>query len=333
MSNFIRVKKFKNLIIFADDKSERFIDAIVNHKEWGVRIIMIITDSDKIRAKYNNIRIMPNKISIRKLLEIDIIDEVVYCRSPIGDKQIFNFMWACKELGIPFSFDPLPTDIHLTYANLDGIEGIKKFRINSLKYSEKTIKPFFDIIISLGIILVFFPLFIIIAILIKSTSEGPIIFKQERVGLRGRKFYIYKFRTMIKDAAEHQKELEQFNEADGCAFKIKNDKRITKIGKILRKYGLDEFPQLYNVLKGDMSLIGPRPPLPSEVAKYERWYLKRLCIKPGITCTWQVIPNRNTVLFDKWMKMDIQYIDSWSLKKDLFLVLKTIKTFIFGTGY
>jgi lipopolysaccharide/colanic/teichoic acid biosynthesis glycosyltransferase len=174
---------------------------------------------------------------------------------------------------------------------------------------------------------------IFIVFMIKATSKGPIIFRQERVGLRGRKFYIYKFRTMVQNAETLKAGLESMNESDGPAFKIKNDPRVTTIGRILRKTGLDELPQLFNVLKGEMSLIGPRPPLPSEVEKYERWHLRRLSVKPGLTCTWQIIPNRNDVLFDNWMKLDIQYIDNWSIKKDLQLFVKTIKTVLYGTGY
>ncbi|MBN1144791.1 MAG: sugar transferase, partial [Bacteroidales bacterium] len=168
---------------------------------------------------------------------------------------------------------------------------------------------------------------------IKLTSKGPVIFKQERVGLRGRKFYIYKFRTMVQNAEALKAQLEALNESDGPTFKIKHDPRITTIGRILRKTGLDELPQLFNVLRGEMSLIGPRPPLASEVEKYERWHLRRLSVKPGITCTWQIIPNRNEVVFDNWMKLDIQYIESWSVKKDLQLLFKTIKTVLYGTGY
>jgi len=153
------------------------------------------------------------------------------------------------------------------------------------------------------------------------------------VGLRGRKFYIYKFRTMVSNAEQLKATLMEMNESDGPAFKIKHDPRITPVGRFLRKTGLDELPQLFNVLKGEMSLIGPRPPLPSEVEKYERWHLRRLSVKPGITCTWQIIPNRNDVVFDNWMKLDIQYIESWSVKKDLALFFKTIKTVIYGSGY
>ena len=138
---------------------------------------------------------------------------------------------------------------------------------------------------------------------------------------------------MVQNAEKLKEKLEAMNESDGPAFKIKNDPRITGIGRILRKTGLDELPQLFNVLKGEMSLIGPRPPIPSEVSKYERWQLRRLSVKPGITCTWQIIPNRNEVLFEKWMKLDIQYIESWSIKKDLVFFFKTIKTLFLGTGY
>jgi len=172
-----------------------------------------------------------------------------------------------------------------------------------------------------------------VAILIKFSSKGPIVFKQERVGLRGRKFYIYKFRTMVQNAEALKASLSTMNESDGPTFKIKKDPRITAIGRILRKTGLDELPQLFNVLKGEMSLIGPRPPLSSEVEKYERWHLRRLSVKPGITCTWQIIPNRNEVVFENWMKLDMQYIEDWSVKKDLMLILKTIKTVLYGTGY
>jgi len=194
-------------------------------------------------------------------------------------------------------------------------------------------KSFSEFWISFAIIFLLSPIMLIIALAIKLTSKGPIVFKQERVGLRGRKFYIYKFRTMVYNAEHLKESLMKLNESDGPAFKIKKDPRITLVGRILRKTGLDELPQLFNVLKGEMSLIGPRPPLASEVEKYQRWHLRRLSVKPGITCTWQIIPNRNEVVFDKWMKLDIQYIESWSVAKDLKLFIRTIKTVIYGNGY
>jgi lipopolysaccharide/colanic/teichoic acid biosynthesis glycosyltransferase len=176
------------------------------------------------------------------------------------------------------------------------------------------------------------PVFFFIGMIIKLDSRGPIFFKQERVGLRGRRFMLYKFRTMVNDAEKLLEKLHEKNEADGPVFKIKSDPRITRIGQFLRKTGLDELPQLYNVFIGEMSLIGPRPPLPSEVAKYERWQLRRLSVKPGITCTWQIVPNRNNVKFEKWMRLDLQYIDNWSLYKDASLFVRTILTFFHCSG-
>jgi len=176
------------------------------------------------------------------------------------------------------------------------------------------------------------PFLLFIAAAIKATSEGPIFFKQKRVGLRGRTFFMYKFRTMVINAEALQAGLMEANEADGPVFKIKNDPRITKIGKFLRKSGLDELPQFINVLRGDMSLVGPRPPIPSEVEQYERWQLRRLSMKPGITCTWQIKPNRNSISFEDWMKMDLQYIDNWSNKLDFMLFFQTIRTVLKGSG-
>ncbi len=158
------------------------------------------------------------------------------------------------------------------------------------------------------------------------------IYRQARVGLRGRQFDLYKFRTMVADADKIRVDLESKNEMDGPVFKIKDDPRITSVGKFLRRTGFDELPQLVNVLKGEMSLIGPRPPLKSETEQYKRWQLRRLSVKPGLSCFWQIIPDRNTVKFEKWMEMDLAYIDNWSLRLDFIILLKTIKTVFQRTG-
>lgn len=194
------------------------------------------------------------------------------------------------------------------------------------------IKRLIDIVVSgLGLILLS-PFFLVIAVIIKMTSEGPVFFKQTRCGLHGRKFTIYKFRTMVVDAEKKLEELMKFNEREGPVFKMKNDPRITPIGRFLRKTSLDELPQLINVLKGDMSLVGPRPPLPSEVEKYERWQRRRLSLKPGITCIHEVIA-RGDKDFERWMKLDLEYIDNWSLSLDMRILTKTFFAVIKGTGY
>ena len=162
-------------------------------------------------------------------------------------------------------------------------------------------------------------------------DRGPILFRQVRVGQNGRPFHCLKFRSMCLDAEAKQKELMALNEEDGPVFKIKRDPRITPIGALLRKYSLDELPQLFNVLKGDMSLVGPRPPIPAEVEQYDWWQRRRLSVRPGITCIWQVF-GRNRVPFERWMEMDLQYIDNWSLSMDVKLLARTVGTVVKGTG-
>jgi exopolysaccharide biosynthesis polyprenyl glycosylphosphotransferase len=325
-----------NVIVYADDRSDEFLDAIIKHKEWGFRILMIISDSMFIKKKYGQgIRIYSDKININNILDIDIIDEVIYCKSSIDDTKLDNLIETCKEIGVTFrlqsDLSPLSAkNVHLTHFQHVPFITFKNKPRNSLALLFKSLSEFW---ISFGIIFLLSPVMLFISILIKATLKGPVIFKQERVGLRGRKFYIYKFRTMVHNAEALQEKLMILNESDGPAFKMKNDPRITLFGRFLRKTGLDELPQLFNVLKGEMSLVGPRPPLQSEVNKYERWHLRRLSVKPGITCTWQVIPHRNQVIFDDWMKLDIQYIKSWSIKKDIILLFRTVKTTLQGTGF
>ena len=194
------------------------------------------------------------------------------------------------------------------------------------------VKKFMDVYFSAILLIVLSPVMLCIALIIKLTSEGPVIYKQARVGLRGRQFNLYKFRTMVVNAEKIREDLESKNEMDGPVFKIKDDPRVTRVGKLLRRTGLDELPQLINVLKGEMSLIGPRPPLQSETKLYKRWQLRRLSVKPGLSCFWQIIPDRNNVKFEKWMEMDLAYIDNWSPRLDFIILLKTIKTVFQRTG-
>ena len=170
-----------------------------------------------------------------------------------------------------------------------------------------------------------------IALAIKSDSPGPVLFKQRRVGFKGKGFTLYKFRSMYKDAEAFRKKLERFNEMTAPVFKIKDDPRVTRIGRFIRKFSIDELPQLFNVLKGDMSLVGIRPPLPEEVAEYGERHLRRLSIKPGITGIWQV-SGRNEIDFEEWIKLDLHYIDSWSPALDFKLLIKTIPAVIFANG-
>jgi len=193
-------------------------------------------------------------------------------------------------------------------------------------------KRLMDVLGSLALLVILSPLLTIAAVLVKVTSPGPVFFVQERIGFNRRKFRLYKFRTMCQGAEQRLFELEHLNEISGPVFKIVNDPRLTRIGRFLRKSSIDELPQLFNVLKGDMSLVGPRPlPVRDYNGFNEDWYRRRLCVLPGMTCLWQV-NGRNAIPFDEWMGLDLKYIDQWSLRLDFQILLKTIPAVLKGSG-
>ncbi|QQS50423.1 MAG: sugar transferase [Bacteroidota bacterium] len=343
MTTFRIVKSFRanghnihNIVVIADKDSEELIDSILDHKEWGYRIVAIFSDSSHIRSTYSPlIRVLPERSNIKNILKVDIIDEVLYCKNTIDLEKVDRLIEACKELGVTFKAKSKVMPVNHAKVKLTHLEKTPFLTFintpnNSLRWAWKSISDFM-----ISAILMFFlsPLFLTISLIIRATSKGPAMFKQKRVGLHGRQFYIYKFRTMVQNAEELKAKLMAMNESDGPTFKMKHDPRITAIGRFLRKTSIDELPQLINVLRGEMSLIGPRPPLPSEVAQYEDWQLRRLSVKPGITCTWQIIPNRNEVVFEKWMKLDMEYIDKWSYKSDWQLFFRTIKSVLVNRGY
>ena len=187
----------------------------------------------------------------------------------------------------------------------------------------EVIKRVIDVVCSFVGVLVLSPLFVVIAIIIKFTSKGPVFFSQKRVGRDGKEFKMYKFRSMVVNAEELKEKLAAQNEMSGPMFKMKDDPRVTKVGKFIRKTSIDELPQLLNVLKGDMSLVGPRPSLPKEVAQFEDWMYRRLEVKPGLTCYWQV-SGRNNIDFEDWMKLDVKYVEERNLWIDIKLIFKTV---------
>jgi exopolysaccharide biosynthesis polyprenyl glycosylphosphotransferase len=267
-------------------------------------------------------------------MEVDLIDEVLYLKNKVVPAEVREIIRSCEEVGVTFKLKIRESRIKLTNAFKTELADEKFLTFTNIPHNhfQLAVKKLMDVVVSLIVIIVFSPLFILIGLLVKLTSPGPIIFKQARVGLRGRPFFLYKFRTMIANAEQFRKDLNNKNEVDGPVFKIKDDPRVTRIGKFLRKSGLDELPQLFNVLKGEMSLIGPRPPLQSETLQYKRWQLRRLSVKPGLSCFWQIKPERNNIRFDKWMELDLAYIDNWSIRLDLLILVKTVGTVFKRTG-
>ncbi len=326
-----------NIVLIADNSSGQFIEKLLLHKEWGYRIFAIFTESEELRDKYEkNIIILPGKFMkvLNDLMEVDLIDEVLYLKNKVVPSEVREIIRSCEEVGVTFKLKIKESRIKLTNAFKSEIADEKFLTFTNIPHNpyQLAIKKLMDVLVSLIVIIAFSPVFIIISLFIRLTSRGPVIFKQARVGLRGRPFYLYKFRTMVANAEDIKKQLNDKNEVDGPVFKIKDDPRVTKVGKFLRKSGLDELPQLFNVLKGEMSLIGPRPPLQSETLQYKRWQLRRLSVKPGLSCFWQIKPERNSIRFDKWMELDLAYIDNWSIRLDLLILVKTVGTVFKRTG-
>lgn len=326
-------RNIRTIIVIGDDSSVLFIRQLLDHSEWGYQIYGVI-GSESLKALLpSSVKFLSIDTNVSKLLEEKVIDELAYCINEPSIKQVEELVFICSEVGVIFRmyspfFNMLANRTHLHYFDTTPMLTLSKLPVDHFAQS---LKVTFDFIFSFFVLLFLSPLFLTIGIIIKLTSDGPVFFKQERVGLMGRPFYIYKFRTMVPNAEALKEKLMAQNESDGPTFKMENDPRITKIGKFLRKTSLDELPQFINVLLGDMSVVGPRPPVPSEVKKYERWQLRRLSMKPGITCIWQV-SGRNTVSFDRWMEMDLEYIDNWSLKMDFILFLKTIRAVLMASG-
>jgi len=321
------------ILIIADQDSDYFIDRLIETKDWGYRIWAIMSDDQFIKDKYNKeFLILPYEHDLSVIIDEKTIDEVIYCKSIFDQNEIQKFIYDCAEVGVVFRLQSQLLNCVKMQSSLSFLNQMPflTFRNTPDNYLALKMKSFLDFVISLLVLTILSPFMLFIAFLIK-LDGGPVFFLQKRMGLNGRRFLCYKFRTMVVNAENLKESLMSLNEQDGPVFKIKNDPRITPIGRFLRKTSLDELPQFINVLKGNMSIVGPRPPIPAEVKLYQRWQNRRLSMKPGITCIWQV-SGRNNIPFEQWMKLDMQYIDNWSLKLDLIILLKTVRVVLSGDG-
>jgi exopolysaccharide biosynthesis polyprenyl glycosylphosphotransferase len=329
----------KLLIIGSESEATAAVKEFRDHNFHGYQIAGILLDNGRHRpARISKYPVLGLAQSLPQMVFNFPVDEVL-CLS-LGTAQICQeVIKVCEKVGItvhiPSNYytDKLieNTKYHPAYfAHLNGTKLITLKTIPT-KNVQLIFKELLDFTIALIFLILILPVMAVIALLIKLASRGPVFFVQERIGLYGRRFKFYKFRTMIQGADDLKPQLEKFNEASGPVFKIKNDPRLTSLGRFLRKFSLDELPQLFNVLKGEMSLVGPRPPIQKEVEKYQPWQRRRLSMKPGLTCIWQV-SGRSQLGFETWMSMDLEYIDNWSLWLDLKILLKTIPAVLFCRG-
>jgi exopolysaccharide biosynthesis polyprenyl glycosylphosphotransferase len=322
------------LIVGTGRRAQEFLSLALRHKEWGYRIVGFLDKDPKMMEKgVSGYPVLGTLDDFPKILENTVIDEAVFVVPRNWLPVIEKCILYCEAVGVPATLATDFFDLEIASGipkELDGFTYLT-FETSRLKGAELLVKRSVDILASFLLLLATLPLFALIALAIRLDSPGPVFFSQERSGLNGRRFKLYKFRSMIQNAEMKLEELKSQNEMTGPVFKMTNDPRLTRVGRILRKTSLDEFPQFWNVLKGDMSLVGPRPPLPKEVEKYEPWQRRRLSMKPGITCIWQV-SGRNKIGFEDWMKMDLQYIDRWSLWLDMKIVLLTAGAVLKQTG-
>jgi exopolysaccharide biosynthesis polyprenyl glycosylphosphotransferase len=324
-----------NLLIVGTGRRARdFIQVVKSHANWGLRIAGLIDDDHGMFGKeIEGYRVLGRIQDIPFVIHRKVIDRVIFVVPRLWLNRIDEAVLACEREGIPTSISMDLYDLRIAKVRQTDFSGfpLLEFETFAAKEWQLFAKRGIDILLALLMLFLLSPVMLMLVIAIKLTSRGPILFKQQRCGLNGRTFTLYKFRSMFVGSELKRRELEKSNEMDGPVFKIRHDPRITPFGRILRKLSLDELPQLFNVLKGDMSFVGPRPPLAIEVELYKMWQRRRLSLKPGLTCIWQV-SGRNKVGFEKWMEMDLEYIDKWSLWLDFKIMLKTVFVVMFGYG-
>jgi len=322
------------LIVGAGEVGRSVMRTVVARPDLGYRIVGFV-DDDPIKAQ-TGIGRFPALGTTERLDEIlrgANIDVVISTLPWHSYERILQIMSICQAHGVEVRIVPDLYQIALANVVVESLNGIPLLGVRGpvLREWQVAFKRVADILLSSVSLIILSPLLLLIGVAIRLDSPGPAIFRQTRVGKDGQHFTCLKFRSMYVDAEARMADLQQHNEATGPIFKMRNDPRCTRIGRLIRRISLDELPQLWNVLRGDMSLIGPRPPLPSEVAKYEPWHLRRLDIEPGITGLWQV-SGRSDLTFDEMVLLDIFYIENWSPFLDLRILLRSVPAVLFGSG-
>lgn len=306
--------------IAGSGENAKRLTALLNESSrYGIRLAAQLSDK-------------PSVEEISALLSKDVIDEIIFAVRSDQLAELEEIFLLCDEEGVRtrVALDFFPHVNSQVYLDRLGPAALLTFSAAPHDELQLMAKRSLDVLLSGVSLLVISPIMLLIAFLIRLTSPGPAIFRQTRCGLNGRQFVFYKFRSMCNDAEQRKAGLQHLNRKT-TAFKIPNDPRLTKVGRILRKFSVDEWPQLWNVLRGDMSLVGPRPAVPEEVEQYKRWQRRRLRMRPGLTCLW-ALSGRDSLDFETWMKLDMEYIDNWSLALDWKIMFRTIPHVVTGKG-
>lgn len=333
----------RSVVIIGTRRRAKFvIEKMLNDRKFEFDIVGCLGLSNvKVGENvFEDVKVIDKVDNLGEIIETRTVDDIIIAADLDETKNPSRIFDMCEDVGIKVHIVPNYQlfDYHRnTKAGKIEIEDFLQIPMLTISSTPANllqlyVKRVFDFLFSGFLLIVLSPLFLTVAVLIKLTTKGPVFYQWKVVGLNNREFVSYKFRTMVENADQSKKELEALNEMNGPVFKIKNDPRITKVGRFLRKYSLDELPQLYSVFKGDMSLVGPRPPFREEVQRFEFWQRRKLSVKPGITCLWQVRGRNEIRDFSDWANLDLEYIDSWSIWLDIKILLKTIPAVVMGTG-
>lgn len=323
------------LIVGMGARAKRLSTMIRTKSEWGISIVGYLdTDADRVGSDIDGAPVLGTIAQVHEILRDNVVDEVIVAVPRNMLTSIAGIADACDQEGIELRIMADLFDLKASRVTFDLFSGVPMLSFAPVAFdsSKLLLKRLFDIVAVMLAMPLLVPLLLLIALMVKLDSKGPVFFVQQRVGLRKRKFNMFKFRTMYVGSDEKQAELEHLNEADGPIFKIENDPRVTRVGNFLRRSSLDEIPQLLNVFFGSMSLVGPRPMSVSDVDKFDKAVQrKRFSVTPGLTCIWQ-ISGRSNLPFEKWLELDLAYIDNWSLDLDLKILVKTIPAVLFQRG-
>ncbi len=323
------------LIVGVGDRARRLASNLEGYHDQGLRILGFMASIGELAPQtiqmQREYRVFP-VADLPAMLRRQVIDEVHFAVESDRLPALEEVLLTCDEEGVTsrIAVDFFPHVNSQVALERVGITPMLTFSATPTDEILLLVKRVVDFILASAALIVLSPFLLVVAILVKLTSPGPVIFKQVRCGLNGRNFTFYKFRSMVKDAEQRMHEVAHLNPKT-VVTKIPNDPRLTPIGKWLRRFSIDELPQLFNILLGDMSVVGPRPAIPSEVEQYARWQRRRLRMRPGLTCLW-VINGRDKVDFETWMRLDMSYIDNWSLALDVRIILQTIPQVIAGKG-